>query len=318
MLGLSIAIPISKKATGGVTGDPSAPRAPILAWTSGAFDTTPEFNIDFDETVVVTDVVTVQYDDNLQFSSPAETTNALDASEILAQQINMAIGALGAGTYYVRAKIAHGVHVSNWSNVETIIISVPTASYSYRGSGTSTIGGSVVTYSIDIGAAAADRLVIVGSLVDNATTITSVVVNGVTLTLDVTGVGSYRVGFHSGIVAAGSGSQNVVVTWASASFQEKNIFVWTSIGLSSNLKKQTAAWTGATASIAVDAGDFMFAVGRNVVGFPDYATSTESPDATRQVGLHNTSADWIVNATNAAFTLNAAAGNNFSVAVTYR
>ena len=188
--------------------------------------------------------------------------------------------------------------------------------YTFRGSGSSTAGGSVATFSIDIGTASADRVVIAKSTVDTATTITSVVVNGVTLNPDVTAVNTYRVGIHSGLVTTGDGAQNVVITWASASFQEKNAFVFTATGLSSNTVKQTA--NGVTsANINVTAGDFLFGVARNVAGFPDFATSTEAPDATRQVGADNTSADWTVDTTNAAFSVNAGASSNQMVAASY-
>ncbi len=296
--------------------DPLAPLAPILTWTSAPSDTTPEFNIDFGPEVVETDNVTVQWSTNVNFTSPSEASNSLDAAEILAQEIDMAISALGAGTYYVRANIAHGAHVSNWSNVVTVNIVPLTKSYTYRGSGSNTVGGSVATFSIDIGTASADRLVIVGSTVDNATTITSVVVNGVTLTADITAVNSYRVGIHSGVVAAGDGAQNVVITWASASFQEKSAFVWTAIGLASNVKKQTAnGTTSATINVTVD--DFLFGVSRGVGSLPDFATSTEAPDGTRQVASVNRSADWAVNATNATFSVNAGANSNQMVAASY-
>lgn len=106
----------------GSSVDPLAPNAPVLDWTSLPADTTPEFNINFDETIVENDVVTVQYDDNPSFSSPTEVTDTLDAGEITASEIDLALAALAGGVYYVRAKVAHGTHVSGWSNTETVEI----------------------------------------------------------------------------------------------------------------------------------------------------------------------------------------------------
>lgn len=108
---------------GGLGGDPLAPAAPTLAWITAPSVSTPGFNIDFDDSVVAGDVVTVQYASNPAFISPSQTTHAITAPEIASGQINLSIGALANGTYYVRANITHGVHVSAWSNTVTITIS---------------------------------------------------------------------------------------------------------------------------------------------------------------------------------------------------
>lgn len=190
------------------------------------------------------------------------------------------------------------------------------AAYLYRGSGTTSSGNNDATFSIDIGTASADRLVIVGCTVGNNTTITSVVVAGVTLTADISAVNNYRVAIYSGVVNAGDGAQNVVITWASAAFQEKNAFVWTATGLASNLKKQTTSYVGTTGSINVTAGDFMFVVGRDTSTAPVWTTSTEAPAASRNVATLNTGADWTILATNAAFAINSGSANQV-VAATY-
>lgn len=205
-----------------------------------------------------------------------------------------------------------------WQSRDQVSVAAASSpAYVFRGSGTDSSGNSNATFSIDIGPASADRLLIVASAVGTSTTITSVVVNGVTLTPDITAVNAFRVGINSGLVTAGSGAQNVVITWAAASFFEKSAFVWTATGLASNVVKQTTS--GITSgNINVTAGDFLFAVSRSVVGFPDFATSTETPDGTRTVGSLTTSADWTVDATNAAFSVNAGATSNQMVAASYR
>lgn len=204
-----------------------------------------------------------------------------------------------------------------WQSRSQVVITVSAPVYTYRGSGTDNSGNNDATFSIDLGTASSDRLVIVGTTVSAATSVTSIVANSVSLTPDVSAVNAYRVAIYSALVTSGSGSQNVVVTFASASFQEKNVFVWTATGLASNVVKQTANGLIST-TINASAGDFLFGVSRAVALFPDFATSTETPDGTRQVGTHNTSADWTVDATNASFSVNAGAASNQMVAASYR
>jgi len=97
--------------------------APVLTWTTASNDTTPGFDVDLDPTVAVDDVITLEYDNNSDFSSPTDTeTNVVDAGEAAAFLINFVLGALGEGTYYFRAKHSRGASDSAWSNTETVII----------------------------------------------------------------------------------------------------------------------------------------------------------------------------------------------------
>jgi hypothetical protein len=97
--------------------------APVLTWDEEADDSTPDFTVDFDENVAADDVVRFQIDDNSGFTSPTEATNTLDAAEILAGEIAMAMSELADGTYYARARVERNSNpISDWSNVEEITI----------------------------------------------------------------------------------------------------------------------------------------------------------------------------------------------------
>ena len=215
---------------------------------------------------------------------------------------------------------AAGLAIASGGGGQAIVVASSKA-YTYRGSGVDSGGPNDATFSIDIGTASADRLVIVAVWVSTATTVTSVVVNGVTLTADISAVNTYRVAIYSALVTTGSGPQNVVVTFGSASFQEKCAAVWTATGLASNLVKNTLQSTtgsGSVGTINVTAGDFLFVGNRTVAGSTAWTTSTEAPDGTRNVATNATPADWQIDATNAAFSIVASSGtNNQMVAASY-
>lgn len=101
--------------------------APVLTWTSLTTDTTPEFDVDLTAPEVA-DVITLEYDDNSDFSSAIDTeTNIVDSGEASALLVNFVLGALADGTYYFRAKHARGASVSAWSNTETVTIAATSA-----------------------------------------------------------------------------------------------------------------------------------------------------------------------------------------------
>lgn len=130
MLGLGISLWLF--AAGEVEGGGSSgPRAPILAWTSASSVATPTFSVDLDDSVAANDVLTTQYASDNLFTSPTTTIHTITAPEIAASQINLSIGALANGTYYVRAKIAHGSGVSAWSNTVVVTISVASNAPTY-------------------------------------------------------------------------------------------------------------------------------------------------------------------------------------------
>jgi hypothetical protein len=390
--------------------------APVLTWVSDVDDNTPLFQGMFTD-LQVADVGRLQLSTDVGFSSPIEATNAADAAEVLALQLDYTSGALSNVQYWARVRHERGASVSSWSNVETKtvnadatapVLSLPVdtstgadsgsgtvsttegngtlywvlsssatppsatqikagqmhtgaaaalagsqavsgtgvqtvsggftglissttyyahymqedaspqanrsnvasgdgfttssgKAYVYRGSNSTTAAGNPHTASIDIGTASADRVVHVGIAAQNAQTPTSVTVNGVTLTQDVLNVTSPTAGWYSGVVASGSGSQTVTVNYPAGTFTLRNMYVLTSTGLSSTTKKQSASASGASISINVTAGDFLFAVGYRTGGIANYTSSTEAPDGTNNADATTREADWVVNSTNATF-----------------
>lgn len=122
--GLSL-FQIGLRAGGG--GDPlapGAPSAPILAWTTGVTDNTPGLNDDFDGTVVEGNIVTLEYATNASFTGSTTSTHALTAGEIAAGNVDLALGALADGNWYIRSKIAG----SAWSNTVLMTIRAGAAS----------------------------------------------------------------------------------------------------------------------------------------------------------------------------------------------
>lgn len=190
--------------------------------------------------------------------------------------------------------------------------------FTFQNSANTGISGSALTASIDIGAAQADRLIVVGASTGAISLVTSVVVNGVTLNADVNS--NTQIAVFSGIVASGSGSQTVTVTWASGNFNDRSFGLWRVTGLSSNLVKQTATSTGTTGTISVTAGDLMFGVAIGTSGTPTWASSTEAPFATHLLNAGGQgSAEWTIVGTNAAFALNSVVVGGAGIAVaTYR
>lgn len=136
-----------------------------------------------------------------------------------------------------------------------------TGVYSYKGSNYFVGAGTNHSFSIDIGPAAADRLVIVGAAGQNVPTITSVVVNGVTLTQDVLFAPGGFCGLYSGIVAAGSGLQNVTITYVGGAFLSRSAFVFTARGLLSNLVRATNSGPSGNVTIAETKGALVISIG---------------------------------------------------------
>jgi hypothetical protein len=190
------------------------------------------------------------------------------------------------------------------------------ATATFRGTATDNINNATRTYSINIGTASADRLVVVGVGAANAAP-TAVTVAGVTMTADVVAGAGPAAGMYSALVTSGSGAQNVVVTGMGA-FTECGVSVWTCTGLSSNLVKHTGSINGSNGvfSINVTAADFLFATCEGASASASYASSTQAPTAAHVVdtfGPFISSADWIsIASTNAAFSVNPTTANSAS------
>jgi hypothetical protein len=187
------------------------------------------------------------------------------------------------------------------------------------------------TFTQDIGTASADRVVVVGmsGFYPQSGGITSVTVNGVTLTQDAfdnRSAGGPHAAIFSGPVTSGSGSQNIVVTYGSTPNGDAiGIVVWALTGLGSNVHRTIGgASSNAVLSVAVMAGHLLFSTSLINSGSVTYASSTETPTSNGGA-VHNANsanqnwaADWTISSTNAAFSVNpAVVGASTTVAATF-
>ena len=171
--------------------------------------------------------------------------------------------------------------------------------------------------SLNVGTAAANRIIVVAGASQGSAAIGTVTVNSVSCTIDAT--------FGSSFVAScpgssfGSGTQTIVATWASGSFQARGFSVWVASNMTSTTVVQHVA-QNTSATLGVTANDFMFAA-VNVSGasVPWTGGTTQSPSNTQTINAStNFSADWTIASTNASFTLNPNAANqNSFAAATY-
>lgn len=148
------------------------------------------------------------------------------------------------------------------------------AAFAFKGAIGNISSNNIVSGSIDIGTASADRLVIVEVMCQTAgLSVTSVVVNGVTLTQDVVQNSVCTCGIFSGLVTSGNGPQTVTVTFSGGAFVTKEFYLYTATGLTSNVVKTTGSGTGDT-TITTAPGDFLFAVAGGVFSTSDWHLST--------------------------------------------
>ncbi len=244
-----------------------------------------------------------------------------------AQVINATGLTLGTTVY------AHFMHEDAVTNKSAVVSSaefttdsavVKTWRYTNRSSDGS---ATVATFSsIDLGADAVDRLVVVSMALQKGTTLTSVVVDAaganVTLTKDVGTLADSNAFIYSGLVPTGSGTHTITITHSgSAGFTRRDIVVHTLTGLNSTTPKQTASGSSVTSiPIDVDGGDFLFAMDWLSVGTGDYSGSTQAPDGARIVGAlaGGAQADWRITVGNAAFAVTPGGTNPSLVAASYR
>lgn len=193
--------------------------------------------------------------------------------------------------------------------------------FTFKGMSSNGDGTTSRTFSIDIGTASSDRLIVVALGIGNTTGPTSVTVAGVTLTQDVLRANAQTCAVYSGLVTGGSGTQNITIAGVGI-FQEVAVAVFAAPGLSSSVVKQTSSNVGGTTSISVAAGDFLVAINATPGANSSYAASTETPTATRNVdttGPRFTSAEWLpVISTNASFSVSGNQTPTCVAAATYR
>lgn len=239
--------------------EPEAPTAPVLSVVS-VVGTTVTLSFVVDETIGEGDnrQVQIQPDGGDWSSTIVDDTAALTSGEAGASSLEIDIPTPDAGTYEVRMRVREGDSGpwSGWSNVDEYVIEAPPSrSYIARAIQTSESAPSAVTFSVDISDAASDRKVVIFAVHQNGDAVTSITVNGTSLTEDVV-EGTYsRVAAWSGAVTSGSGVVDVVVTWTSGAFVARGIFPVIMYG--DNELKDTAS-NGA--DISVEAGDYLFAL----------------------------------------------------------
>ena len=108
------------------------PTTPVLAITSLSTDNTPEFTIDFDDTVAAGDNMRlqVQVSGGDWSSLVSDTNHIITAPEDTANEVDLALTALGNANYDARANVTHGA-TSAWSNTVTFTISVVSTATTY-------------------------------------------------------------------------------------------------------------------------------------------------------------------------------------------
>lgn len=190
--------------------------------------------------------------------------------------------------------------------------------------GHSAITSPGTSFSLDIGTAAADRNIIVclAAFASDMPTATCTAA-GVSLTERISN--GFAEGFvgckiYSGLVTTGSGSQTIA--FSAGPSNTCQVYVWSTTGLSSNTPKATGSneyGVTTAATIAVDAGDYLFAViGRDGAINASWTGSTEtitSRDATVGVGrIEGRGGDLTVASTNASFSVDSTGDSNDQIA----
>lgn len=210
-----------------------------------------------------------------------------------------------------------GVNQFYCREIQLLQAAAPSKAYTYLGTAQTAVG--VTSTAVDIGAAAADRLIVVGVLRNaganpGAGTFS---VAGTNLTLvhsNGYGEGFNGASIYAGIVPAGSGSQTIA--FPAPSTGNQNIFVWSATGLSSATPVAAASneyGSTSAASLSVQAGDFIFAIG-DVFNF-NGSTETFTNHFVTGVGAGG---DLTVATTNAAFSVAAPGTGNQVVAAAFR
>lgn len=249
-------------------------------------------------------------------------------NEINGATIDFGVAPLTNGDYEARCKFKHfGASYSAYSNVQTFTISaLPLPVVTYRGNGQAGGSGNTTDFTIDIGTASADRLIVVTAAWQNTNGITSIIVDpagaNVTLTQDVINEAGSSAAVYSGLVTSGSGSKTIRMTLVSGGFLNRGIAVWTITTLVSNTKKQSgsSALSSGNFNISAQEGDVMFAALYNDPNGSTrtYSTSSEAPTALRTSHANNQFAEWAITADNSSFNVTPGATGNTNAAVIYR
>jgi len=155
-----------------------------------------------------------------------------------------------------------------------------TGVFAYKGSNSFSGSGNTQTFTMDVGTATVNRVLIAGVATAGGT-ISGITVNGVSLpNLDASGSTGGAQAIFSGVgVAFGSGVQTIIVTYASASFQNRGVFVATYVGpISTSVVAQTNNGVGNSALINELKNGLVVSMGGFAFGqTPSYFGSTIAP-----------------------------------------
>jgi hypothetical protein len=189
-------------------------------------------------------------------------------------------------------------------------VAVAGLSYVYKTLDTGFIGGGTVqTFSADVGTAAADRTIILGFQCQTGNSIVSATVNGQALTSRIADNTNEFVAIYDGTgTAFGSGSQSVVITWGTGSFLDRTCWVWVATGLATGFISADANGN-TSASVTVNSGDFVF--GTSVAQAANSWSPT--PDGFHTDSNRGSAADWVASS-GGAFNVSQTGASNVVIA----
>jgi hypothetical protein len=252
-------------------------------------------------------------------SYTASTT--LDSSFVTSHSVTI-IGLATSTTYHFQV-LSREAGGNLATSSDQTFVTATTATSTFRGFATAGDGTDTETYPINIGSASSDHMVIVGVLIQNGSPITSLVVNGISLSLATSTAGG-TTSFWYGLVPTGSGTQNVVLNTSGAAYQERDIMVWTANGLLSNTLQQTGGTPPSPSSafaINVSANDLPFAISFGSTA-DTFTASTQVPaevlGPAGSFGGGLFGLDWLIRASNNAFSVQANSGSHYMAGVTFR
>ncbi len=176
-------------------------------------------------------------------------------------------------------------------------------SYVLAGTFSASGSGDTISTTMNVGTAAADRIIVITGASQNSPAIASATINGVSCTLDASNADSCV--FSAPGIAFGSGVQTITATWTGSSFFTRGITVWVASHCASSTVIHTASNTTIASTISVVAGDLMFSANNSASATPaTYSSSTQAPSNTQLLASNiGGSADWVIAATNASFSV---------------
>lgn len=292
-----------------LTGDFSsiAPNTPTLTITSSIIDNTPDFALYGD--FFVNDVIQFETQTaGAGWSAPTTSTHTVTSGELAGANISLGLSAFANGNYEARLKYRRpGSPFSAYSNVVAFTIAVPSAAYVWRATqnGNSDSNGTdIVDYTVDIGPAAADKVILIAaSVAQSAATLAMTIdPSGANTPLTLADLyqpsGGTTMAWCYLSVPALANQHTFRMTTSGAAWINRDISVWTLTGLASQTPKVVGRHSVlATNTITLAPGDKLFAMSCDFGG-RTFDGSTEAPalggGADHASGSYHSSADWSV------------------------